>query len=163
MQQAVLVDRQHDNVDITTTAGLQLCLRLATAADLDAANDLHRWECSAESRRARYHTSRDRIRPAEWRHLIDPDRGYTFLIACPQRPGLIGLAHLLWQDSGLPEIALLIADVWQGRGVGTAVARHVVDLAAAHGHPVQQAQIMSGNVRAFRLASRFRAIVDEAA
>ncbi|MBG6105995.1 RimJ/RimL family protein N-acetyltransferase [Micromonospora vinacea] len=163
MQQGILVESQHDNVDVVTAAGLRLRLRRATLTDLEAANHLHRWECSAESRRARYHASRDRIRHAEWRHLIDPDRGYTFLIACPQRPGLIGLAHLLWQDCGPPEIALLIADAWQGRGVGTAVARHVAGLAAAHGHPVQQARIMSGNFRAIRLASRFRAIIDDAA
>ncbi|MEU7755801.1 GNAT family N-acetyltransferase [Micromonospora sp. NPDC049101] len=163
MQQGLLIDSQHDDVDLMTAGGLRLHLRRATLTDLDAVNHLHRWECSAESRRARYHASRDRIRHAEWRHLIDPDRGYTFLIAGPQRPGLIGLAHLLWQDCGPPEIALLIADAWQGRGVGTAVAGHLAGLAAAHGHPVQQARIMSANGRAIRLASRFRAVIDDSA
>ncbi|MCX5065640.1 GNAT family N-acetyltransferase [Micromonospora lupini] len=150
-------------MDVLTAAGRRLHLRRATLTDLEAVNHLHRWECSAKSRRARYHASRDRIRHAEWRHLIDPDRGYTFLIACPQWPGPIGLAHLLWQDGGPPEIALLIADAWQGRGVGTAVARHVVGLAVAHGHSVQQARIRSENAPAIRLANRFRAIIDDAA
>ncbi|WP_433538386.1 N-acetyltransferase family protein [Micromonospora sp. CA-249363] len=146
--------------EVATAAGHRLRIRPATAEDLDLVNHFHLRDCSAASRAARYHAGRDRIRASEWRHLTQPDNGYTLLVSTDDQDRLVGLAHLLWQESAPPEVAILIADDWQEVGVGTAVARWLAGLAAAHGHRVQQAYIPPGNVRALRLARHFGAIVD---
>ncbi|MGV9212801.1 GNAT family N-acetyltransferase [Micromonospora sp. RB23] len=143
-----------------TSAGHRLRIRRATTDDLDLVNQFHLRDCSAASRADRYHAGRNRIRAAEWRHLTHPDNGYTILVSTPDRNRLVALAHLLWQRSAPPEVAILVADHWQEVGVGTAVARWLVGLAAAHGHRVQQAHIAPHNVRALRLAHQFGAIVD---
>lgn len=146
--------------EVTTSAGHRLLIRRATADDLDLVNHFHLRDCSAASRAARYQAGRNRIRASEWRHLTHPRNGYTLLVSRADRNRLVGIAHLFWQESAPPEVAMLVADDWQEIGVGTAVARWLVGLAAAHGHPVQQAYIAPQNVRALRLARHFGAIVD---
>ncbi|MFI5925849.1 GNAT family N-acetyltransferase [Micromonospora sp. NPDC051543] len=146
--------------EVATAAGHRLRIRRAAAGDLDLVNHFHLRNCSAASRVARYHAGRNRIRASEWRHLTRPDNGYTVLISTCDQDRLVGLAHLLWQEHAPPEVAILIADDWQDIGVGTAVARWLAGLAAAHGHLVQQAYIAPDNVRALRLARHFGAIVD---
>ncbi|MDG4759130.1 GNAT family N-acetyltransferase [Micromonospora sp. WMMD710] len=148
---------------MTNASGLRFLLRRATADCLDLVNRFHRQDCSLQSRAARYHGPRDRIRVAEWRMLTRVEGGYTVLISRPGENDLVGLAHLLWQASAPPEVALLIADAWQGLGVGRAVGERLRELAAAHGHPVLRACVQPENIRAIRLARRFGLDLDDSA
>ncbi|MET8525923.1 GNAT family N-acetyltransferase [Micromonospora sp. NPDC005172] len=146
--------------EVTTSAGHRLHIRHATPGDLHLVNQFHAQDCSPASRAARYHAGRSRIRASEWRNLTHPDKGYTVLVSVSGQDRLVGLAHLFWQKSAPPEVAILVADDWQGIGVGRAVAGWLVGLATAHGHRVQQAYIVPQNVRALRLAQHFGAVVD---
>jgi len=43
----------------------------------------------------------------------------------------VGLANLVGTGPTTAEVALMVEDAWQGRGVGTAMARKLVELARA--------------------------------
>ncbi len=107
--------------------GERVWLREAGPADREAALRLHA-RCSAETLRLRYHG------PVEdagryLAHLLDPRHGTSLAVAsaCGE---LIALGHLLW-DGEESEIALLVADDWQRRGVGTLLLRRLVVAARA--------------------------------
>ncbi|MGX2998484.1 GNAT family N-acetyltransferase [Streptomyces sp. JNUCC 64] len=101
----------------------------AVPADLVAAKALHQ-RCSADTLRARYHgVTQDTDRSL--RRLLDPDTGHT-LAARTASGVLVGLGHLLW-DGDETEVALLVEDAWQGRGVGGELLGGLVALARASG------------------------------
>ncbi|KRV49803.1 hypothetical protein AQ490_19105 [Wenjunlia vitaminophila] len=92
---------------------------------LAAAVALHQ-RCSPGTLRRRYPGPThdvDRYLP----HLLDPRHGHT-LAARAADGRMVAVAHLLW-DAPDAEVALLVADAWQGRGIGRALLRRLVDLA----------------------------------
>ncbi|MFE0692059.1 GNAT family N-acetyltransferase [Streptomyces xiamenensis] len=102
--------------------------------DLAAARELHA-RCSPQTLRERYHGVRDaeeadRLLP----HLLSPRFGHG--VAARDRDGtLAGLGHLLWDGEGDEvELALLVPDGRQRRGVGTALLRRLLTLAAGAGY-----------------------------
>ncbi len=101
-------------------------LRRATPEDLAAAVALHA-RCSAETLDRRYHgpaVDADRYLA----HLLSPRFGRSLAVESASGR-LVALGHLLW-DGGENEVALLVEDAWQRRGVGTALLRGLVELAA---------------------------------
>ncbi|MDR7320075.1 MULTISPECIES: GNAT family N-acetyltransferase [Catenuloplanes] len=130
-------------------------MRRAVASDLDAVNDMHA-RCSAETRRARYHGQRDRIRAAEWAALCEPSYGFSALVTVEGRTvGLVNVigtgAETMW------EAGLLIEDAWQGRGLGTRAAAYLVWEARASGACGIEALVESDNARGKRLFARLGA------
>ncbi|MBQ0830586.1 GNAT family N-acetyltransferase [Streptomyces tagetis] len=101
----------------------------AGAQDLDAAQAMHR-RCSARTLGTRYHG------PAEeadryLRHLLGPHHGRT--VAARTGSGrIVALGHLLW-DGDETEVALLVEDAWQRRGIGTALLARLVEMAVEAG------------------------------
>jgi N-acetylglutamate synthase-like GNAT family acetyltransferase len=112
----------------TTAADTLFMVRAADRRDLDAARELH-GRCSARSLRSRYHGPlRDADRYLD--HLLDRRFGRSLGVWADGR--LIALGHLL-RDPAEPaaaELALLVEDAWQHRGVGAALACEL--LADAH-------------------------------
>lgn len=104
-------------------------LRPATPGDLAAALALHA-RCSPETLDRRYHgpvADADRYLA----HLLGPRFGRS--LAVQNASGrLVALGHLLW-DGDENEVALLVEDAWQRRGVGTALLRGLVELATEAG------------------------------
>jgi RimJ/RimL family protein N-acetyltransferase len=78
---------------------------------------------SAESRRMRFLTAKDQLRPAELRYLTDVDHHDHEAIGALDAAGGqgAGIARYIRDpaDPGTAEIAVTIADGWQGRGLGT--------------------------------------------
>jgi GNAT superfamily N-acetyltransferase len=110
-------------------AGAELVVRAAGADDLPKARELHR-RCSARTLGLRY---RGPVEEADGYlgHLLDPRHGRAVVAETPCGD-LIGLGHLLW-DGDEAEIALLVADAWQRRGVGAALLRRLLGWAAETG------------------------------
>ncbi|WP_052852767.1 GNAT family N-acetyltransferase [Streptomyces avicenniae] len=114
--------RTADGVDSTETPVL---LRTAGPDDLTAARAMHA-RCSAFTLAHRYPGP-----PGEadryLGHLLSPRFGRS--LAAETTPGhVVGLAHLLWDDDEA-EIALLVEDEWQRRGIGTAMLRSLLAIA----------------------------------
>ncbi|CAM5283660.1 GNAT family N-acetyltransferase [Streptomyces abikoensis] len=114
---------------LTLPEGNEITVRRSGAGDLAAARAMHE-RCSAATLAQRYHGplgDADRY----LRHLLSPRFGRT-LAACTATGRIVALGHLLW-DGDETEVALLVEDEWQRRGVGGELLARLVDLAVADG------------------------------
>ncbi|WNI14205.1 GNAT family N-acetyltransferase [Actinacidiphila sp. ITFR-21] len=126
---------------LTLPEGDEISMRRAGPADHAAALAMH-GRCSPATLAARYHGPvADADRYLE--HLLSPRFGRT--IAVETASGrLVALGHLLW-DGEESEVALLVEDDWQRRGIGAALLRRLVELAAEAGRGSVYAVTQSGN------------------
>lgn len=106
-----------------------ITIRRAGPEDAGRAVGLHE-RCSPETLRRRYHgpaPDADRY----LNHLLSPRYGQA--LAGESADGdLVALAHLLW-DGDETEVALLVEDSWQRRGIGLELLRRLVTMAQAAG------------------------------
>ncbi|MFI7388191.1 GNAT family N-acetyltransferase [Streptomyces sp. NPDC049813] len=107
---------------LTLPEGNEITVRRAHPADLAAARALHE-RCSRRTLRMRYHGPvGDADRYLD--HLLSPRYGRT-LAARTASGRIVALGHLLW-DGDETEIALLVEDDWQRRGIGSELLRRLV-------------------------------------
>ncbi len=114
---------------LTLPEGNDITVRRADEDDLSAATAMHE-RCSPRALSMRYHGpvgDADRY----LKHLLSPRFGRT-LAAQTASGRLVGLGHLLW-DGDETEIALLIEDDWQRRGIGSELLRRLVAMAVETG------------------------------
>lgn len=115
-------------VSVQLTDGAEVVLRAATAADAPLVAALHA-RCSPHTRALRSLSTRPVLTAAVLRQLIGADGSTSVLAVTPDGGAAVGLANLVGTGPGTAEVALLVEDLWQGRGVGTALARNLVELA----------------------------------
>jgi GNAT superfamily N-acetyltransferase len=109
----------------TTAAPAGITVRPAGPDDRAAALALHD-RCSLDTLYQRYHGPvSDAGRYLN--HLLSPRHGHT-LAAQTGSGRLVGLGHLLW-DGEETEVALLVEDEWQRRGIGGLLLRELIGLA----------------------------------
>ncbi|WP_405426326.1 GNAT family N-acetyltransferase [Streptomyces erythrochromogenes] len=114
---------------LTLPEGNEITVRRADGSDLPAARAMHD-RCSERTLGLRYHgpvADADRYLG----HLLSPRFGRT-LAATTASGRLVALGHLLW-DGDETEIALLIEDDWQRRGIGSELLRRLVAMAVEAG------------------------------
>ncbi|WP_338899506.1 GNAT family N-acetyltransferase [Streptomyces sp. TG1A-60] len=114
---------------LTLPEGDDITVRRADTRDLRAARAMHE-RCSTRTLSLRYHGpvgDADRY----LKHLLSPGFGRT-LAARTASGRLVGLGHLLW-DGDETEIALIVEDEWQRRGIGGELLRRLVGMAAETG------------------------------
>ncbi|CAL9599379.1 hypothetical protein SUDANB70_05431 [Streptomyces sp. enrichment culture] len=134
---------------LTLAEGRDITVRRADTSDVPAAREMHR-RCSPRTLRMRYHGpvgDADRY----LRHLLGPRFGRT-LAAQTASGRIVGLGHLLW-DGDETEVALIVEDAWQHRGIGGELLGRLVAMAVeagcAHVYAVTQAS-NTGMVAAMR-------------
>jgi RimJ/RimL family protein N-acetyltransferase len=92
---------------------------------------------SPESRRLRFLTAKDVLRPAELRYLTDVDHhDHEAIGALDLASGQgAGIARYIRdvKDPRTAEIAVTIVDGWQGRGLGTELVARLAERARAEG------------------------------
>jgi len=110
---------------LTLPAGNELTVRRADPSDKQAALALHE-RCSTRTLRLRYHGP---VGDADHYlgHLLEPRYGQTLTVEAADGE-LVALAHLMWDD-GSAEIAVLVEDLWQRRGLGAELVRRLAQLA----------------------------------
>ena len=114
---------------LTLAEGSDITVRRADPRDLEAARAMHD-RCSAHTLRLRYHGpvgDADRY----LNHLLSPRFGRTLAVQTASGR-IVGLGHLLW-DGDETEVALLVEDAWQRRGVGAELLGRLVALAREAG------------------------------
>ncbi|MFC9329017.1 GNAT family N-acetyltransferase [Kitasatospora sp. NPDC057015] len=114
---------------LTLPAGADLTVRRADASDKEAALAMHR-RCSTDTLRKRYHGP---VRDAEryLDHLLDARHGQTLTVEASDGR-IVALGHLMWDDASA-EVAVLVEDAWQRRGLGLDLMRRMSALALEAG------------------------------
>ncbi|AYG84238.1 hypothetical protein DWB77_06451 [Streptomyces hundungensis] len=110
---------------LTLPEGNEITVRRAAPGDIEAAKAMHE-RCSDRTLALRYHgpvADADRYLG----HLLSPRYGRTLAVQTASGR-LVALGHLLW-DGDETEVALLVEDSWQRRGIGSELLRRLVDLA----------------------------------
>jgi GNAT superfamily N-acetyltransferase len=114
---------------LTLPEGHDITVRRADTGDLQAAVAMHE-RCSPRTLSLRYHGpvgDADRY----LNHLLSPRFGQTLAVRSASGR-IVGLGHLLW-DGDETEVALLVEDAWQRRGIGGELLERLVALAAEAG------------------------------
>ncbi|WP_393063469.1 GNAT family N-acetyltransferase [Streptomyces sp. LN549] len=137
---------------LTLPEGNAITVRRADRSDLEAARAMHD-RCSEQTLRLRYHGPvRDADRYLD--HLLSPRFGRTLAVQTASGR-TVALGHLLW-DGDETEVALLVEDDWQRRGIGSELLGRLVALAVEAGcesiYAVTQAS-NTGMVAAMRALS----------
>ncbi|MFE7748755.1 GNAT family N-acetyltransferase [Streptomyces sp. NPDC057428] len=137
---------------LTLPEGNEITVRRADQGDLDAAVAMHD-RCSERTLGLRYHGPvRDADRYLD--HLLSPRFGRTLAVQTASGR-LVALGHLLW-DGDETEVALVVEDDWQRRGIGSQLLERLVGLAVEAGcesvYAVTQAH-NTGMVAAMRALS----------
>jgi GNAT superfamily N-acetyltransferase len=104
-------------------------VRRADTSDLEAAKAMQE-RCSSHTLSMRYHGpvgDADRY----LNHLLSPRFGRTLAVQTASGR-IVGLGHLLW-DGDETEVALLVEDQWQRRGIGGELLGRLVAMAAEAG------------------------------
>ncbi|MFF8900788.1 GNAT family N-acetyltransferase [Streptomyces lydicus] len=110
---------------LTLPEGNEITVRRADTSDLAAAREMHD-RCSPRTLALRYHGpvgDADRYLG----HLLSPRFGRTLAVETASGR-LVALGHLLW-DGDETEVALLVEDAWQQRGIGAELLRRLVAMA----------------------------------
>jgi GNAT superfamily N-acetyltransferase len=126
---------------LTLPEGNAISVRRAGPEDLAAALAMHE-RCSAATLSLRYHgpvAEADRYLT----HLLSPRFGRSLAVETASGR-LVALGHLLW-DGEENEVALLVEDDWQRRGIGAALLRRLVEMAAEAGRGSVYAVTQAGN------------------
>jgi GNAT superfamily N-acetyltransferase len=153
---------QRQNAERTTLLlpdGVELLIRPATADDTDLVRQLHD-DSSPGTRRSRYLGGSAGPSEAQLRRLLEPAGGLT-LLALHQDPAggdehAVAMAGLL-AEGDLGELALLVQDDWQRRGIGTTLARRLVAYAARTGCCALVAHALADNTAILRTMRRIGA------
>ncbi|MFJ7496558.1 GNAT family N-acetyltransferase [Streptomyces sp. NPDC097727] len=114
---------------LTLPEGNEITVRRADLSDVETARAMHD-RCSEQTLRLRYHGPvRDADRYLD--HLLSPRFGRTLTVQTASGR-LVALGHLLW-DGDETEVALLVEDEWQRRGIGSELLGRLVTLAIEAG------------------------------
>ncbi|MFH8486674.1 GNAT family N-acetyltransferase [Streptomyces longisporoflavus] len=119
----------HSQDVLTLSEGSAITVRRADTADVEAAKAMHT-RCSQRTLGMRYHGP---VRDADryLNHLLSPRFGRTLAVQTASGR-VVGLGHLLW-DGDETEIALLVEDDWQRRGIGGELLGRLVAMAVEAG------------------------------
>ncbi|MBV9417269.1 MAG: GNAT family N-acetyltransferase, partial [Solirubrobacterales bacterium] len=111
----------------------------------------------AESRYRRFFTSKSRLSEAELEYLVDVDHhDHEAVVAIDRASGdLIGVARYIRSsdDPEAAEVAVTVADQWQGRGLGRALLGRLAYLARRAGIRRFAALVQKDNVASLGLAA----------
>jgi GNAT superfamily N-acetyltransferase len=114
---------------LTLSEGSDITVRRADTRDVPAAKAMHE-RCSARTLGMRYHGPVGDV-DRYLNHLLSPRYGRTLTVQTASGR-IVGLGHLLW-DGDETEVALLVEDAWQRRGIGAELLGRLVAMAAETG------------------------------
>ncbi|MFY1598991.1 GNAT family N-acetyltransferase [Micromonospora sp. WMMD737] len=153
---AAVARRAAEQVTLVLPDGAEVSVRPAVADDLPGVVELHE-ECSPGSRHRRYLGGAGTPATARLRRLLEPARGVTLLATAGGDAGeaesVVAMANLL-AEGDEAEVALLVRDDWQRRGLGSALLRRVVRHAEQAGYVALVLHVQAENTPMLRTVRR---------
>jgi AcrR family transcriptional regulator/L-amino acid N-acyltransferase YncA len=140
-------------------SGGTIWIRLARPEDSDAVAAMHE-RCSEQTLYRRYLTAVGQWRDVTLRRLTGGHRGAT-LVAMSEEGTIVGLGHVFpdsTTDSRTAEIAVIVEDAYQRRGVGTQLLRHMLDLAERLGFEDVVGTVLAQNNEMLRMLDSTRLV-----
>jgi GNAT superfamily N-acetyltransferase len=133
--------------------GAELLIRTAIADDLEGVQRFHE-RSSVDTRQRRYLGGTGLPSDSRLRRLLEPEDGLTLLAVHGDR--VVAMANLV-AEGDLAEVALMVEDGWQRRGIGTVLLRRL--LAYAEGAGIAAVLVHTGadNAAMLRTLRRFGA------
>lgn len=126
-------------------------LRPVVPGDLAAVDALIRG-LSARSRYLRFHTGLRRLTSHQLAGIVEVDHHARETLVVTTRDGrrsrVVALGQFVAVGGGAVELALVVADDWQGRGLGRRLARSLVRAAREEGHATVVALVLRDNAAA---------------
>lgn len=123
-------------------------IRLAHPEDADAVAAMHE-RCSERSRYQRYFTGAQEWRDVNLRRLTGGHRGAT-LVVMSAAGTIVGLGNVFPAPAAhgpAAELAMIVEDDFQARGVGTRLLRHMLELAERLGFQDVVAVVLAENTQ----------------
>jgi GNAT superfamily N-acetyltransferase len=151
-----LVRRTAEQTTLLLPDGAELLIRAATSDDVESARRMHA-RSSMRSRRLRYLGALQVPSDTRLRRMLEPANGLTLLALHVDPSGeerVVAMATLL-TEGDLGEVALLVQDSWQRRGIGTALLRRLTAAAARMNCSALVAHTGADNVAMLRTLRRF--------
>jgi GNAT superfamily N-acetyltransferase len=130
-------------------------IRPVSSADLDELREMFA-RSSAETRYLRFFTGGPAVPDHILRRLVDVDHRCREAVVAVVDGVIVGMAGYD-RSAAHPEraeLAVVVEDAWQRRGLGARLVREVVRLARRHDVDVLVASMLSENQRALRLVHR---------
>ncbi|MBI5261942.1 MAG: GNAT family N-acetyltransferase [Bradyrhizobium sp.] len=104
---------------------------------------------SLQSLRRRFFVARRHFSEKEIAFFMNVDfRNQVALVGCSEengRPAIVGGARYIVTSPGSAEVAFFVVDAFQGRGVGSILARHLVQIARESGLHELVADVLAEN------------------
>ncbi|SCE73339.1 L-amino acid N-acyltransferase YncA [Micromonospora coriariae] len=153
---ATVTRRAAEQVNLVLPDGAELAVRPACADDLPGVLELHEG-CSPRSRQRRYLSGAAPPQQARLRRLLEASRGLTLLATAADDDGgaesVVAMANLLGEGDEA-EVALLVRDDWQRRGLGSALLRRLARHADRAGYAALVLHVQAENIPMLRTLRR---------
>lgn len=113
----------------------------------------------------RFFTAMRRL-PPDWAHFlanVDSQKRLALVIEAPGPDGPEVIAVARYEptsEPGVAEVAFVVQDGWQGKGLGRRLLRELLAAAAARGIRRFRAYVLADNVRMLRLLSRYTHLLE---
>lgn len=155
------VGRARPMKPVILTDGTPVTLRHIRPEDESALTALYE-RLSPQTAYQRFFTVMRRF-PPDWVHIlanVDYDRRMA-IVGLGPGGNLIGVARYIYDERAQEaEIAIVIEDPWQGRGLGTLLLGELVGYAKARGIRRFRAYVLADNLRMFKLIGRVATILE---
>ncbi|WP_157165318.1 GNAT family N-acetyltransferase [Streptomyces typhae] len=147
-----------DDEEQQTVDNCRLLLRAAAAADVPAVEALHT-RCSPRSLYRRYHAPVHGVPRMLRKHFLAGHSNY-FIVTTPAGQ-TIAMGEFAPASRGYqPQLALMVEDVWQRRGIGTWLTRRILRTAARSELRTVYADVLGENVPALQHFRGFGGVVE---
>jgi GNAT superfamily N-acetyltransferase len=149
---------------VTLRDGAQVHVRPIRPDDEPRLVDLYS-RLSQDTRYQRFFSVMQRL-PPDWAHFlanVDYKRRFAIVVEQPGDPALIAVGRYepSGDDPALAELAVVVQDGWQGKGIGSVLMDGLLREAASHGITRFRAYVLGQNRRMLELLRRHTDLVEQ--
>src|SRR5258706_11879763 len=116
-------------------------------------------KASAQSLQRRFFVTKRHFSDSERVFFMDIDfKNHVAIVAIAEEAGrkvIVGGGRYIVFEPGRAEMAFVVIDTWQGRGVGSVLMRHLVKIASDAGLQQLMAEVLPGNAAMIKVFGKF--------